>query len=64
LKTLKFVEGVDFNFNDGSHLPTLNLKIDFKEDKVSDLEARIAEMYDIPVDRIVILLRHESVYND
>jgi hypothetical protein len=33
-------------------------------DTVADLDRIISEMFDIPVNRLVILLRHEHIYNN
>ncbi len=39
------------------------MKVNKKEDKVEDLEKSIAELYDIDPENLVILLRHENIYN-
>jgi hypothetical protein len=35
-----------------------------KTDTVKTLEERLSALYDIPLDRLVILLRHEHLYNN
>ena len=39
------------------------MKVNKKEDKVEDLEKSIAELFDIDPENLVILLRHENIYN-
>jgi hypothetical protein len=33
-------------------------------DTVEHLERKISDMFDIPVERLVVLLRHEHIYNN
>lgn len=40
------------------------IRVNKKEERVMDLEERISELYEIPVERLIILLRHESLYNN
>jgi hypothetical protein len=44
-------------------LPTQIVRVNKKEDTVRDLEKKIAEIYDIEDESLVILLRHENIYN-
>jgi hypothetical protein len=35
-----------------------------KTETVNELDMKISEMFDIPLDRLVIFLRHEQIYNN
>lgn len=40
------------------------IRVDQKQDTVKDLDQKLAEMFDIPEERLVIFLRHEHIYNN
>jgi hypothetical protein len=63
LKTIKYVEGEKYDFKRIDSLPTQSIIINKKEMSVAELEHILAEMYGIPEDRLIILLRHISYNN-
>jgi len=48
-----------FELKDAESYPFEVIKIDSKEATVADLEVKIAEAVNIPVERMIIMLRHE-----
>lgn len=63
LRAIKFVEGEKYDFKRLESLPTLPITVNKKEQTVTDLEKVLAEMYGIPEERLVIMLRHNSYNN-
>jgi hypothetical protein len=58
LRVIKYVEGEEYNISRPDSLPTQVIKVNKKKDKVSDLDSKLGEMFGIPSDRVVVLLRH------
>ena len=63
LRVVRFVEGDTYNFSDLDRLPWNVLKANRKTDTVQALTDKIGELYDLPSGRVVVLLRHEHIYN-
>ncbi|CDW83714.1 ubiquitin carboxyl-terminal hydrolase family protein [Stylonychia lemnae] len=63
-RVLKFVEDVHYDFSKQDTLPTQLIVVNKKQETVADLDKRLSEMFDIPVERLVIFLRHENIYNN
>ena len=61
---LKHVEGEVFDVRNVDKMPWQVMQVDKKVETVKELEERISIMFDIPVDKLVVLLRHEHIYNN
>lgn len=64
LRVLKYVDGEPFDYRVIDKMKWQVLRVDKKAETVAQLEERISEIFDIPVDKLVILLRHEHIYNN
>lgn len=64
LRVLKYVEGEPFDYRVIDKMQWQVLRVDKKVETVAQLEERISGIFDIPVDKLVILLRHEHIYNN
>jgi len=63
IKTLQWQAENSFDFSKPGSYPTQVIKVDTKQEKVSDLELKISELYGIPLEKLVICLAHEHAYN-
>jgi len=45
-------------------LPTQLIVVHKKQETVADLDKRLSKMFDIPIDKLVVFLRHENAYNN
>lgn len=63
LKTIKYVDGEKYDFKKLDSLPTQPIVVNRKEMTVQDLEHVLSELYGIPEDRLIIMLRHNSYNN-
>ena len=63
IRVVKYVEGEAYDFRSLDKLPCQVIAVNKKEDKVAKLEAIVAGLFDIPLDKLVILLRHEHLFN-
>ncbi len=63
LRVIKHVEEWRYDFSKLDLLPTQVISVNKKKETVEDLNNRLAEVFDIPVERLVVFLRHEHVYN-
>ena len=61
LRVIKYVEGDEYDFSKQSQFPTQMIRVNKKTDLVKKIDQMVAEMFDIPEDRVVILLRNENV---
>ena len=64
LRVLKYVEDQKYEFGRPESLPAQVIQVDRKHETVEMLDKRLAEMFDIPQERLVVLLRHEHIYNN
>jgi hypothetical protein len=64
LRVLKYVEGEVFDVRQVDKMQWQVVQVDKKVETVAGLEERISAMFDIPVEKLVILLRHEHIYNN
>ena len=56
-------EEFTFELNDADRLPFDLLRIDSPNDTVGDLEQKIADQLKLPIEKLMILLRHEQIYS-
>ena len=63
IRVLKYVEGEAFDFRNVDKMQWQVMRLDKKQETVAVLEERISAMFDIPVDKLIIILRHEHIYN-
>ena len=63
LRIIRWEEGQSYDYSRPDSFPTQMLKIDPKTETVLQMEQRIAEMLDIPLESLIVLLRHERAYN-
>jgi hypothetical protein len=63
VRVLKHVEEETYDFKILDKLPTQIMRVHKKNDKVADFEKRVAELFDIPQEKLLILIRHEHLYN-
>ena len=63
LRAIKWEEGMSYDFSRPEQIPTQLIKIDPLKEKVSELEQRLSECLDIPVENLIIILRKESGYS-
>jgi alpha/beta superfamily hydrolase len=61
---IKHVEGETYDFKSLDKLPSQVIKVHKKNDTVADFEKAVSELFDIPVDKLMILIRHEHLYNN
>ena len=64
LRVIRWEEGQSYDYSRPDSFPTQMLKIDPKTETVLQMEQRIAEMLDIPLESLIVLLRHERAYNN
>ena len=61
LKAVKYDPTVDFDFDRGlDKIPTKIVAFNMRTTKVSDMEKELAQEFDIPEDKLVVVLRHEK----
>ena len=63
LRALKWEEGLNYDFSKPDSFQTAIVRVDPKTETVSQLEEKLSEALDIPVENCIILLRHEHGYN-
>lgn len=63
IKVIKYVEGETYDIKKPETLPAQSIEVNKKDETVADFEKKVAELYDIPVERLVMLLRHNSFNN-
>lgn len=63
IRVLKFVEGEPFDYRNVEKMYWQVMRVDKKQETISILEERISAMFDIPVDKLIIIMRHEHIYN-
>jgi hypothetical protein len=63
-RLLKFVEGEAFDFRNIDKMQWQVIRVDKKKETVGQFEQRVSELFDIPTDKLIILLRHEHIYNN
>lgn len=61
---IKHVEGETYDFKSLDKLPSQVIKLHKKKDTVADFEVQVSELFDIPADKLLILIRHEHLYNN
>ena len=64
IRVLKHVEGETYDFKNLDKLPTHVLRLHKKNDTVADFEKTVSQLFDIPEDKLLILIRHEHIYNN
>lgn len=64
IRVLKYVEGEVFDVRNVDKMQWQVVQVDKKIETVAGLEERVSAMFDIPVEKLVILLRHEHIYNN
>lgn len=60
LRVLKFVEGVEYNLSKLDLLPIQIISVNKREDTIADLDAKLADLFSIPQEKLVVFLRHGS----
>ena len=63
LRALKWEEGLDYDFSRPDSFPTVNIKVDPRQETVAQLEEKLSAALDIPLENCVVFLRHEHSYN-
>ena len=63
LRAIKWEEGLDYDYSKPDSFPSAKIKVDPLKQKVGDLEEQVSAALDIPVQNLIILLRHEHGYN-
>jgi hypothetical protein len=61
LRAVKYVEGDQYEFKNLDALPWQLISVNKKTQTVGDFEHILSELYDIPVERLVVILRHENI---
>ena len=61
LRAVKYVEGDQYEFKNLDALPWQLISVNKKTQTVGNLEHILSELYDIPVERLVVILRHENI---
>lgn len=64
LRAVKHVEGDTYDFKNLDALPWQLFKVNKEKQTVADIDAMLSEMYGIPVDKLVVLLRHENLLSN
>lgn len=59
----KHVEGESYDFTRLETLQSQVIRVNKKTERVADLEAQICAIYGIPLESLVILQRHEPIFN-
>jgi len=62
IKIVRFTPGTEYDFTRLHSIPMDVITVNFKTDKVSDLEKQLSESFGIPVEKLLIILRHEKSY--
>ena len=60
LRVIRFVEGDEYDFSKQHLFPTQLIKVNRNKDLVSKIDEIVADMFGIPQERVVILLRKEN----
>ena len=63
LRAVKHEDDLNYDWSRPDSFPSEKIRIDPKTEKVSQLEAKVAEALHIPVENLIIFLRHEHGYN-
>ena len=63
LRCVKHEDDLNYDWSRPDSFPTEKVRIDPMKDKVGDLEEKIAAVLHIPVEDLIIFLRHEHGYN-
>ena len=64
LRVVKYVEGTAYDFSKLDSIQCQVIRVNQRKDTVADLESRLSELFDIPVESLAILQRHEHIYNN
>ena len=63
LRAVKWEEGLDFDYSRPDSFPTEKIVIDPKKETVQQLEEKLSEALSIPIENLIVFLRHEHGYN-
>lgn len=63
LRAVKHEDDLNYDWSRPESFPTEIVRIDPKTEKVADLEQKVSDALHIPVENLIIFLRHEHGYN-
>jgi histidyl-tRNA synthetase len=63
LKVIKHQKDTEYTMSSLMQMQFEIVSVDFKEDTVEMLEIKLATLLDIPVEKVIIILRHERGYD-
>jgi hypothetical protein len=63
IRVLKYVEGEPFDYRNIEKMQWQVMRVDKKNETISMLEERISGIFDIPIEKLIVILRHEHIYN-
>ena len=64
LRAIKWEDGLNYDYSRPDSFPSELIVINPKKDTVSKLEAKLSAAMNIPVENMIVFLRHEHAYND
>ena len=64
IRVLKHVDDEVYDFRSIDKLPTQIIRVNKKIDTVADFESKVSDLYEISQDKLIILMRHEHIYNN
>ena len=63
LRAVKHEEGLNYDWSRPDSFPSEKIRINPKTEKVNELEEKVSAALHIPVENLIIFLRHEHGYN-
>ena len=63
LRVVKHEEGLNYDWSKSDSFPSINIRVNPKQETVRQLEEKVAEALDIPFENLIIFLRNEHGYN-